>query len=161
MPIRSSLINTLFLFQYLFFIIFLGYLGRALKFQKLDILGFLSIPYIAITIFRTWLVATLTFQKNGANRQRRNADEEREQLRQIEIQEALRKRQTRNHGRIGFSTDIFDSLFFNFQQKMTILMQLLLRMQQNRGNVKKHQILQMYGLSESGPRIVIVKKLAL
>ena len=108
MPIRSSLINTLFLFQYLFFIIFLGYIGRALKFQKLDILGFLSIPYIAITIFRTWLVATLTFQKNGANRQRRNADEEREQLRQIEIQDALRKRQSRNHGRIGFSVNIFN-----------------------------------------------------
>ena len=108
MPIRSSLINTLFLFQYLFFIIFLGYIGRALKFQKLDILGFLSIPYIAITIFRTWLVATLTFQKNGANRQRRNADEEREQLRQIEIQDALRKRQSRNHGRIAFSVNIFN-----------------------------------------------------
>ena len=46
--------------------------------------------------------------ENGANRQRRNADEEREQLRQIEIQDALRKRKTRNHGRIGFSTDIFD-----------------------------------------------------
>ena len=44
---------------------------------------------------------------------------------------------------------------------MTILMQLLLRMQQNRENVKKHQILQMYEVSESGPRIVIVKKLAL
>ena len=52
------------------------------------ILGFLFIPYIAITIFRTWLVGTLTFQKNGANRQRRNVDEEREQLRQIEIQDA-------------------------------------------------------------------------
>ena len=43
---------------------------------------------------------------------------------------------------------------------MTILMQLLLRMQQNRGNVQKHQILQMYGSSESSPRIVIVKKFA-
>ena len=67
-----------------------------MKFQKLDILGFLSIPYIAITIFRTWLVATLTFQKNGANRQRRNADEEREQLRQIEIQDAFKEKTNQN-----------------------------------------------------------------
>ena len=89
MPIRSSLINTLFLFQYLFLIIFLGYIGRALKFQKLEIRGFMSIPYFMMSIIRTWLVATLTFKKNDANRQRRNADEEREQRRQIEIQDAL------------------------------------------------------------------------
>ena len=100
MPIRSSLINTLFLFQYLFLIIFLGYIGRALKFQKVEIRGFISIPYFMMSIIRTWLVATLTFKKNDANRQRRNADEEREQRRQIEIQDALRKRQTRHNGRI-------------------------------------------------------------
>ena len=99
MPIRSSLINTLFLFQYIFVIIFIGYIGRTLKFQKLEIRSFISIPYWTMSIFRTWLVVTLTFKKNDANRQR-NADEEREQLRQIEIQEALRKRQTRNQGKI-------------------------------------------------------------
>ena len=99
MPIRSSLINTLFLFQYIFVIIFIGYIGRTLKFQKLEIRSFISIPYWTMSIFRTWLVVTLTFKKNDANRQR-NADEEREQRRQIEIQEALRKRQTRNQGKI-------------------------------------------------------------
>ena len=99
MPIRSSLINTLFLFQYIFVIIFIGYIGRTLKFQKLEIRSFISIPYWTMSIFRTWLVVTLTFKKNDANRQR-NADEEKEQRRQIEIQEALRKRQTRNQGKI-------------------------------------------------------------
>ena len=99
MPIRSSLINTLFLFQYIFVIIFIGYIGRTLKFQKLEIRSFISIPYWTMSIFRTWLVVTLTFKKNDANRQR-NADEEREQRRQIEIQEALRKRQTRIQGKI-------------------------------------------------------------
>ena len=47
-----------------------------------------------MSIFRTLLVATLTFRKNGSNRQR-NADEEREQLRMIEIEHALKKRQNR------------------------------------------------------------------
>ena len=107
MPIRSSLINTLFLIPYLFIIIGMLILGRDFKKKEKRLL--MAIPYLVISIFRTLLVATLTFRKNGANRQR-NADEEREQLRMIEIEDALRKRRIRNEGTY-YSNFSFSAMF--------------------------------------------------
>ena len=89
-PIRSSLVNTLFLLLYVFMIIFVGIIGT--NFAKQEYRALMEMQYHLMTICRTWLVATLTFKKNDANRQR-NADEERERMRQIEIHDAMRKRQ--------------------------------------------------------------------
>ena len=89
MPIRSSLFNTIFLIPYIFIVIYLAQNdGDFLDQDKRDLMG---IPFFVITIVRSWLVATLTFKKNDSNRQR-NADQEREVKRGIEIQEALEKR---------------------------------------------------------------------
>ena len=98
-PIRSSLINTLFLLCYLLMITSVGIIGR--NFSKQENRALIGLPHHVMTIFRTWLVATLTFKKNDANRQR-NANEERERLRQIEIREAIRKRRARREGMVAF-----------------------------------------------------------
>ena len=96
-PIRSSLFNTLFLVPYIFIVIVLAQIGGDFLDQdKRDLMG---IPFFAMTIVRTWLVATLTFKKNDSNR-KRNAEQEREMNRQIEIQDALKKRQAREEGTI-------------------------------------------------------------
>ena len=95
MPIRSSLFNTIFLIPYIFIVIYLAQNdGDFLDQEKRDLMG---IPFFVITIVRSWLVATLTFKKNDSNRQR-NADQEREVKRGIEIQEALEKRKSRAKG---------------------------------------------------------------
>ena len=96
LPIRSSLINTLFLLQYVFIMIVVGAIGRNWSKNEYRF-GLLSIPYMLLSIFRTCLVARLTFKKNDANRLR-NADDERERARQVEVQDALRKRRARNEG---------------------------------------------------------------
>ena len=94
-PIRSSLFNTLFLVPYIFIVIVLAHIGGDFLDQdKRDLMG---VPFFAMTIVRTWLVATLTFKKNDSNQQR-NADQERERKRQIEIQDALEKRKKREEG---------------------------------------------------------------
>ena len=94
-PIRSSLFNTLFLVPYIFIVIVLAHIGGDFLDQdKRDLMG---VPFFAMTIVRTWLVATLTFKKNDSNQQR-NADQERERKRQIEIRDALDKRKEREEG---------------------------------------------------------------
>ena len=96
-PIRSSLINTLFLLLYLFMMISVGIIGK--DFAKQEYSTLMEIHYHLMTICRTWLVATLTFKKNDANRQR-NANEERERMRQVEIQDAIKKRHNRMKGKL-------------------------------------------------------------
>ena len=91
-PLRSSLINTIFLLLYIFIVVALGVIGR--NFSKQENRTILGIPYFIISICRNWLVATLTFKKNDSNRQR-NASEERERLRKVEIRFALKKRAAR------------------------------------------------------------------
>ena len=115
MPIRSSLINTLFLFPYLFIIVVLWKIGR--KFNRHERRLLISIPYLVMSIFRTLLVATLTFRKNGSNRQR-NADEEREQLRMIEIEHALKKRQNRKEGKFVRQTLKFSYTILPFRKRI-------------------------------------------
>ena len=88
-PLRSSLINTIFLLLYIFIVVALGVIGR--NFSKQENQTLLKIPYLIISIFRSLLVATLTFKKNDSNRQR-NASEERERLRNVEIQFAMQNR---------------------------------------------------------------------
>ena len=84
----------------IFIVIVLAHIGGDFLDQdKRDLMG---VPFFAMTIVRTWLVATLTFKKNDSNQQR-NADQERERKRQIEIQDALEKRKEREEG-IHFST---------------------------------------------------------
>ena len=78
MPIRSSLCNTLFLVPYIFIVIVLAQIGG--KFLDRDKRNLMGIPFFIMTIGRTWLVATLTFQKNDSNK-KRNAKEERERKR--------------------------------------------------------------------------------
>ena len=107
MPIRSSLFNTLFLVPYIFIVIVLAKIGGDfLNQDKRDLMG---IPFFIMTIGRTWLVATLTFQKNDSNRQR-NAKVERERRRKLEIQDALKNRQQRRNGKNCVLVGISDLL---------------------------------------------------
>ena len=94
-PIRSSLFNTLFLVPYIFIVIVLAHIGG--DFLDQDKRNLMGVPFFTMTLVRTWLVAKLTFKKNDSNRQR-NADQERERKRHIEIQDALEKRKEREEG---------------------------------------------------------------
>ena len=108
-PLRSSLINTIFLLLYIFIVVALGVIGR--NFSKQENQSLLGIPYFIISICRNWLVATLTFKKNDSNRQR-NASEERERSRNVEIQFALKKRAARRENIFSIETPNRDSTAF-------------------------------------------------
>ena len=101
MPLRSSLINTIFLIFYIFIMVALGVIGR--NFSKQENLTLLGIPYFIMSIFRTWFVSTLTFKKNDSNRQR-DRDQEREKLRKKEIHFALKARQARLEAKANIFT---------------------------------------------------------
>lgn len=108
-PLRSSLINTIFLLLYIFIVVALGVIGR--NFSKQENQSLLGIPYFIISICRNWLVATLTFKKNDSNRQR-NASEERERSRNVEIQFALKKRAARRENIFSIETPNRDNAAF-------------------------------------------------
>ena len=106
---RSILINTIFLLLYIFIVVALGVIGR--NFSKQENQSLLGIPYFIISICRNWLVATLTFKKNDSNRQR-NASEERERSRNVEIRFALKKRAARRENIFSIETPNRDNTAF-------------------------------------------------
>ena len=92
MPIRSTLLNTLFLVPYIIIMVALGQIGN--EYSEHDKNKIMGLPYLILAMCRTWLVATCTFKVNDLNKQK---DEvvERERKRQEEIKEAMEKRRLR------------------------------------------------------------------
>ena len=66
-------------------------------FSEKDKRYILGLPYLILTVGRTWFVATCTFKVNDSNR-KKDLDVEREKRRQEEIKEALEKRRQRQSG---------------------------------------------------------------
>ena len=95
LPVRSTLLNTLFLIPYLIIMAALGNISD--DFSEKDKRYILGLPYLILTVGRTWFVATCTFKVNDSNR-KKDLDVEREKRRQEEIKEALEKRRQRQSG---------------------------------------------------------------
>ena len=92
LPVRSTLLNTLFLVPYIIIIATLGNISD--DFSTKDKSYILGLPFLVLTIGRTWFVATCTFKVNDSNRQK-DANIERERNRAQEIKEALEKKRQR------------------------------------------------------------------
>ena len=95
LPVRSTLLNTLFLVPYVIIIATLGNISD--DFSAEDKSYILGLPFLVLTIGRTWFVATCTFKVNDFNR-RKDANVERERNRLQEIKEALEKKRQRQIG---------------------------------------------------------------
>ena len=95
LPVRSTLLNTLFLVPYVIIIATLGNISD--DFSTEDKKHILGLPFLVLTIGRTWFVATCTFKVNDFNR-RKDANVERERNRLQEIKEALEKKRQRQIG---------------------------------------------------------------
>ena len=95
LPVRSTLLNTLFLVPYIIIIATLGNISD--DFSAEDKSYILGLPFLVLTIGRTWFVATCTFKVNDFNR-RKDANVERERNRLQEIKEALEKKRQRQIG---------------------------------------------------------------
>ena len=94
MPIKTSLINTLFLVPYLGIIYYSTTTDPTDENIELRFQLTLALVLL-VNIGRAWLLITCSFKVNESNR-RRDQDVERERKRRIEIKEALEKRKIRD-----------------------------------------------------------------
>ena len=88
-PFRATLIST-----FTFLLQVVGHIVIASRLQPLEKYAFVTLLVKVTSIWKNPLIATLTFRVNEENR-RRNADEERERKRDLEIQDALMRKQER------------------------------------------------------------------